>query len=70
MIILGGGRFQCPGRRFAVVEIQMFISLLLFRFDLELLKEEVPLPSPQHVMGVPHPLSPCYVKMHKRVRSV
>lgn len=66
----GGGRFQCPGRRFAMMEIQMFISLLLCSFDLELVKEEVPLPSPQHVVGVPHPLSPCYVKMHKRVRTV
>ena len=66
----GGGRFQCPGRRFAMMEIQMFISLLLCSFDLELVKEEVPLPSPRHVVGVPHPLSPCYVKMHKRVRTV
>ena len=66
----GGGRFQCPGRRFAMMEIQMFISLLLCSFDLELVKEEVPLPSPRHVVGVPHPLSPCYVKMLKRVRTV
>lgn len=66
----GGGRFQCPGRRFAMMEIQMFISVLLCNFDMELVKKEVPLPSPQYVVGVPHPDAPCYVKMHKRVRTV
>ena len=68
-IAFGGGRFQCPGRSFAMMEIQMFIAVILCRFDMELVKKEVPSPSPQHVVGVPHPESPCYVKMNKRVTA-
>ena len=68
-IAFGGGRFRCPGRRFAMVEIQMFVSVILCAFDLELVKMEVPLPSPRHVLGVPHPDSPCYVKMCKRIKN-
>jgi len=69
-IAFGGGRFQCPGRSFAMMEIQMFVSVLLCRFDMELVEKKVPLPSPQHVVGVPHPQSQCYVKMCNRVRPV
>ncbi|KAJ7363449.1 hypothetical protein OS493_009603 [Desmophyllum pertusum] len=68
-IAFGGGRFQCPGRSFAMMEIQMFVSAILCSFDMELVKKEVPSPSPQHVVGVPHPESPCYVKMCKRVTT-
>lgn len=68
-IAFGGGRFQCPGRSFAMMEIQMFVSVLLCRFDMELVKKKVPSPSPQHVVGVPHPESQCYVKMSNRVRT-
>ena len=68
-IAFGGGRFQCPGRSFAMMEMQMFVSVLLGRFDMELVEKIVPLPSPQHVVGVPHPQSQCYVKMCNRVRA-
>lgn len=68
-IAFGGGRFQCPGRSFAMMEIQMFLSVILCRFDMELVNKEVPAPSPQHVVGVPHPEWPCYVKMCKRIRT-
>ena len=68
-IAFGGGRFQCPGRWFALMEIQMFVSVILCVFDVELVKMEVPLPSPQHVVGVPHPDSPCFVKMCKRIKT-
>ena len=68
-IVFGGGRFQCPGRSFAMMEIQMFVSVLLCRFDMELVKEKMPSPSTEHVIGVPHPESQCYVKICKRVRT-
>ena len=68
-IAFGGGRFQCPGRSFAMMEIQMFVSVLLCIFDMELVEKKVPSPSPQHVVGVPHPESQCYVKMSNRVRT-
>ena len=69
-IAFGGGRFQCPGRWFAMMEMQLFVSVILCVFDMELLKVEVPSPSPKHVVGVPHPDSPCYVKMCKRIKKV
>jgi len=68
-IAFGGGRFQCPGRSFAMMEIQMFVSVLLCRFDMELVEKKVPSPSPQHVVGVPHPVSQCYVEICNRVRT-
>ena len=68
-IAFGGGRYKCPGRLFAMMEMQMFVSVLLCRFDMELVEKKVPLPSPQHVVGVPHPRSQCYVKMYNRVRT-
>ena len=68
-IAFGGGRFQCPGRWFALMEIQLFVSVILCVFDLELVNMEVPLTSPQYVVGVPHPCSPCCVKIRKRIRA-
>lgn len=68
-IPFGGGRFQCPGRWFAMMEIQMFVSVLLCRFDMELVEKKLPSPSPQHLAGVPHPESQCYVKMRNRART-
>ena len=68
-IAFGGGRFQCPGRRFALMEIQMFVSAILCVYDMELVNSEVPLPSPRHVVGVPHPDSTCYVKIRKRFKT-
>ena len=68
-IAFGGGRFQCPGRRFALMEIQMFVSAILCVYDMELVNSEVPLPSPRHVVGVPHPDSTCCVKIRKRFKT-
>ena len=68
-IAFGGGRFQCPGRFFAMMEIQMFVSVLLCRFDMELVEKKVPSPSPRHVVGVPYPETQCYVKMCKRATA-
>ncbi len=39
----GGGRYQCPGRWFALMEMQLFVAMLLQQFNLDLLD---PLPPP------------------------
>ncbi len=39
----GGGRYQCPGRWFALMEMHLLVAMILQQFTLELLH---PLPSP------------------------
>ncbi|MGH0129593.1 UNVERIFIED_CONTAM: hypothetical protein FKN15_012744 [Acipenser sinensis] len=36
-VAFGGGRYQCPGRWYALMEIQMFIGLILYKYELTLL---------------------------------
>ncbi|XP_046568307.1 24-hydroxycholesterol 7-alpha-hydroxylase-like [Haliotis rubra] len=36
-VAFGGGRYQCPGRWFALLEIHMFIAMFLQRFDCKLI---------------------------------
>ncbi|EDV24625.1 uncharacterized protein TRIADDRAFT_24848 [Trichoplax adhaerens] len=36
-VAFGGGRYQCPGRWFAIMEMQVFISLLLLNYKIELI---------------------------------
>ena len=65
-IAFGGGRYQCPGRWFALMEIQVFVAVLVSCFEMELLGGVMPRPSPEHVVGVPHPNKPCFVKIRSR----
>ena len=39
----GGGRYQCPGRWFALMEMHLFVAMVIGMFDLELL-DSVPAP--------------------------
>ncbi|XP_064603514.1 24-hydroxycholesterol 7-alpha-hydroxylase-like [Liolophura sinensis] len=57
-IAFGSGRYQCPGRWFALLEMQMFVSLFLWKYDVRLLNG-VPQESPLHVVGTQHPVSEC-----------
>ncbi|XP_064397824.1 24-hydroxycholesterol 7-alpha-hydroxylase-like [Halichondria panicea] len=61
----GGGRYQCPGRWFALMEMQLFIAMLLQQFNLELL-DPLPLPSPLHLVGTQQPMETCRVKFSRR----
>ena len=54
-IAFGGGRYQRPGRWFAKMETQIFISVLLYNFNIRLAEDLAPEPSSQHVFGVPQP---------------
>ncbi|XP_067880746.1 24-hydroxycholesterol 7-alpha-hydroxylase isoform X3 [Heterodontus francisci] len=57
----GGGRYQCPGRWFALLEIQMFAAFLLYKYEFTLL-DPVPKESPLHLVGTQQPLGPCRVE--------
>ncbi|XP_072107578.1 24-hydroxycholesterol 7-alpha-hydroxylase isoform X3 [Mobula birostris] len=56
----GGGRYQCPGRWFALMEIQMFAALMLYKYEFTLL-DPVPKESPFHLVGTQQPLGPCKI---------
>ncbi|XP_065827314.1 24-hydroxycholesterol 7-alpha-hydroxylase-like [Oscarella lobularis] len=61
----GGGRFQCPGRWFAVMEMQMVVAIFFRLFHLELI-DPVPQPSPLHLVGTQQPMKPCSIRFHLR----
>ncbi|ESP03136.1 hypothetical protein LOTGIDRAFT_137877 [Lottia gigantea] len=61
----GGGRFQCPGRWFGLMEIQIFVIMFLKQFTCEAF-DPVPQPSPFHIVGTQQPLGPCMVEFHRK----
>jgi 24-hydroxycholesterol 7alpha-hydroxylase len=61
----GGGRYQCPGRWFALMEMHLFVAIILSKFHFELL-DKVPEPSPLHVIGSQQPAGSCRIRFKKR----
>uniref|UniRef100_A0A2K5F6L4 24-hydroxycholesterol 7-alpha-hydroxylase n=1 Tax=Aotus nancymaae TaxID=37293 RepID=A0A2K5F6L4_AOTNA len=62
----GGGKFQCPGRWFALLEIQMCIILILYKYDCSLL-DPLPKQSSLHLVGVPQPEGQCRIEYKQRI---
>uniref|UniRef100_A0A8C5NXN5 Cytochrome P450, family 39, subfamily a, polypeptide 1 n=2 Tax=Jaculus jaculus TaxID=51337 RepID=A0A8C5NXN5_JACJA len=62
----GGGKFQCPGRWFALLEIQICIILILYKYDCRLL-DPLPKQSCLHLVGVPQPEGQCQIEYKQRV---
>ncbi|XP_054110034.1 24-hydroxycholesterol 7-alpha-hydroxylase isoform X2 [Callithrix jacchus] len=62
----GGGKFQCPGRWFALLEIQMCIILILYKYDCSLL-DPLPQQSSLHLVGVPQPEGECRIEYKQRI---
>eukprot|EP00731_Ephydatia_muelleri_P030117 Em0021g640a len=58
----GGGRYQCPGRWFALMEMHLFVTMALRMFEFELL-DPIPQPSPLHLVGIQQPATACRVKV-------
>ncbi|XP_029451924.1 24-hydroxycholesterol 7-alpha-hydroxylase [Rhinatrema bivittatum] len=67
-VAFGGGRYQCPGRWFALMEIHMIISLILYKFEFTLL-DPVPNQSNLHLVGTQQPDGPCRVQYKKRMKA-
>lgn len=61
----GGGKFQCPGRWFALAEIQVYIIFILYKYDCRLL-DPLPKQSCLHLVGVPQPEGQCRIEYKKR----
>ncbi|XP_010007821.1 PREDICTED: 24-hydroxycholesterol 7-alpha-hydroxylase [Nestor notabilis] len=60
-VAFGGGKHQCPGRWFAIMEIQLFVVLFLYRYEFVLL-DAVPKESPLHLVGTQQPMAPFRVQ--------
>ncbi|XP_078503772.1 24-hydroxycholesterol 7-alpha-hydroxylase isoform X1 [Lissotriton helveticus] len=61
----GGGRYQCPGRWFALMEIHLVVVSILYKFDFVLL-DPVPKQSYRHLVGTQQPDGPCMVNYKHR----
>ncbi|XP_046770694.1 24-hydroxycholesterol 7-alpha-hydroxylase isoform X10 [Gallus gallus] len=60
-VAFGGGNHQCPGRWFAIMEIQLLVALFLYKYEFVLL-DAVPKESPLHLVGTQQPLTPFRVQ--------
>ncbi|XP_062507240.1 24-hydroxycholesterol 7-alpha-hydroxylase-like [Corticium candelabrum] len=63
-VAFGGGRFMCPGRWFALMEMQLIIAAVIHQFHLELV-DSVPDASTLHLVGVQAPKAKCRVRMQR-----
>ncbi|XP_010616114.3 24-hydroxycholesterol 7-alpha-hydroxylase [Fukomys damarensis] len=61
----GAGKFQCPGRWFTLLQIQIYIILILYKYDCRLL-DPLPKQSNLHVFGVPQPEGQCRIEYKRR----
>ncbi|KAG8445759.1 hypothetical protein GDO86_010520 [Hymenochirus boettgeri] len=64
-VAFGGGKFQCPGRWFALMEIHMLVVLILHKYEFSLL-DPLPNQSNLHLVGTQQPDGPCRVRYKKR----
>ncbi|KAI1897571.1 hypothetical protein AGOR_G00084640 [Albula goreensis] len=64
-VAFGGGRNQCPGRWYALMEIHMIVTLILYKYELTLL-DPLPKPSTLHLVGTQQPAGPCRVQYKHR----
>ncbi|XP_063079822.1 24-hydroxycholesterol 7-alpha-hydroxylase [Engraulis encrasicolus] len=64
-VAFGGGKYQCPGRWYAIMELHMFVALILYKFDFTLL-DPLPKPSSLHLVGTQQPDGPCKVDYRHR----
>ncbi|XP_069343974.1 24-hydroxycholesterol 7-alpha-hydroxylase isoform X2 [Eulemur rufifrons] len=62
----GNGKSQCPGRWFALLEIQICIILMLYKYDCSLL-DPLPKQSSLHLVGVPQPEGQCRIEYKQRI---
>ncbi|XP_060077159.1 24-hydroxycholesterol 7-alpha-hydroxylase-like [Ylistrum balloti] len=62
-VAFGGGRYQCPGRWYAQMEIQMYVALFLQKVDCTVLTDHIPPPSTKHLVGTQQPAEPFLVDL-------
>ncbi|XP_004710939.1 24-hydroxycholesterol 7-alpha-hydroxylase [Echinops telfairi] len=64
-LAFGYGKYQCPGRWLALLEIQICIILIFYKYDCHLL-DPLPKQSFLHLVGVPHPERQCRIEYRQR----
>ncbi|XP_067931990.1 24-hydroxycholesterol 7-alpha-hydroxylase-like [Watersipora subatra] len=64
-VAFGGGRYMCPGRWYALMELHILISLLFYKFDMKL-EGKLPNHNIMHLVGVQQPDDQCYINMQPR----
>ncbi|KAM6185573.1 24-hydroxycholesterol 7-alpha-hydroxylase [Rhynchocyon petersi] len=64
-IAFGSGKYQCPGRWFALLELQTLIILLLYKYDCGLL-DPLPKQTFHHLVGVQQPEGECRIEYKQR----
>jgi sterol 14-demethylase len=63
LIGFGAGLYRCPGAGFGTNEMKCILSMLLQRFEIEMVK---PSPGRNFDMGVIRPTPPCMVRYRRR----
>jgi sterol 14-demethylase len=66
-IPFGGGRHSCLGEKFATVQLKAIASVLIRKYNMEMLDE---FPKPDYSALVVGPLPPCRVRLTKKPASV
>ncbi|XP_007934362.1 24-hydroxycholesterol 7-alpha-hydroxylase [Orycteropus afer afer] len=64
-LAFGSGKYQCPGRWFALLEIQICVILTLYKYDCTLL-DSLPKQSFLHLVGVQQPEGQCRIEYKQR----
>nr|KAF6341104.1 cytochrome P450 family 39 subfamily A member 1 [Myotis myotis] len=64
-VAFGSGKYQCPGRWLAMLEIEMCIILLFYYYDCSLL-DPLPKQSSLHLVGVQQPEGQCRMEYTQR----
>lgn len=64
-LAFGSGKYQCPGRWLALLEIQICIILIFYKYDCSLL-DPVPKQSSLHSVGVQQPEEQCRMVFNQR----
>jgi len=62
----GGGRHSCMGETFAYMQVKVLMSVLLRKFDFELLSNKGEIPEPDYTAMVVGPKPPCKVRFTRR----
>ncbi|XP_074093206.1 24-hydroxycholesterol 7-alpha-hydroxylase [Macrotis lagotis] len=61
----GGGKYPCPGRWFALLEIEIFVALIFYKYQFNLL-DPFPKENFNQLVGVQKPSKPCWVEYKYR----
>ena len=62
----GGGRHSCMGETFAYMQVKVLMSVLLRKFDFELISNKGEIPEPDYTAMVVGPKPPCKVRYTRR----